>query len=40
MSYVNITVFWFCRNFLDKESCGNLLKKHIHFVEPVKWVSL
>ena len=37
MSYLNITVFWCCGNFLDKRKLTYLIKQrlHAHFVEPV-----
>ena len=42
MSYLKITVFWCCGNFLDKRKLTYLIIQtlHVHFVKPTNWLGL
>ena len=41
-SYLNITVFWCCSNFLHKRKLKTFIKQtlHVHFLEPVNLLGL
>ena len=42
MPYLNMILFWYCVNFLDKWKLVYLIKKTllVRFVEPINWLSL
>ena len=42
MPYLNMILFWYCGNFLDKWKLVYLIKKTllVRFVEPINWLSL
>ena len=42
MSYLNITVFWWCGNFWDKRKLTNLIQQilNVDFVQPINLLGL